>query len=92
MEYLRKTLKDGDGVWTFLLQEYIERPLLYKGRKFDLHHFILITIIGGGMRVYWYYQGYVRLSSEPYTLKKLDPFIHFTSSSIQQKNPNYSHH
>lgn len=82
MEKLRKTLKDCDDdkeeTKSFLLQEYIEKPFLYKGRKFDLHHFVLLTSIGGGLRVYWYYQGYIRTSSMQFTLKKLDPLIHFT--------------
>lgn len=82
MEKLRKILKDCDDdkeePKSFLLQEYIEKPFLYKGRKFDLHHFVLLTSIGGGLRVYWYYQGYLRTSSMQFTLKKLDPLIHFT--------------
>jgi hypothetical protein len=89
MEKLRKMLKDCDEPWSFLLQEYIERPFLYKGRKFDLHHFVLITSIGGGLRVYWYYQGYVRTSSMPFSLKDLNPLVHFTSDSVQEGGPDY---
>jgi hypothetical protein len=89
MEKLRKLIKDGDEPWSFLLQEYIERPFLYKGRKFDLRHFILLTSIGGGLRAYWYYQGYVRTSSTPYVITDFNPLIHFTSDSVQENDPNY---
>jgi len=92
MEKLRKILKHCDEPWSFLLQEYIERPFLYKGRKFDLHHFVLLTSIGGVLRVYWYYQGYVRTSSMPFGLKDLNPIIHFTSDSLQATAADYGHY
>jgi tubulin---tyrosine ligase len=39
---------------TFLIQEYIDRPLLYKGRKFDIRHYIMISTIEGKIRGYFY--------------------------------------
>lgn len=92
MEKLRKIIKDCDQPWTFMIQEYIERPFLYKGRKFDLHHYVLLTSIGGGLRVYWYYQGYVRTSSMHFNLKDLNPLIHFTGDAIQEGGPDYGYY
>ena len=89
MDRLRKLIKDGDEPWSFLLQEYIERPFLYKGRKFDLRHFVLFTSIGGGLRAYWYYQGYVRTCTMSFKLTDLNPLIHLTSDSLQETSPDY---
>jgi hypothetical protein len=39
---------------TYIVQAYLDRPLLYNGRKFDLRHYMLITTLYGKMRAYWY--------------------------------------
>lgn len=48
---------------TYVIQSYIEKPLLYNGRKFDIRHFILISSINGNIKAYWYKEGYIRTSS-----------------------------
>ena len=58
-----------EGPQTFIIQKYIERPLLYKGRKFDIRHYMLATKLHGKMRLYWFGEGYVRTSSSDYTLE-----------------------
>lgn len=45
-----------------LVQEYIE-PLLYKGRKFDIRSYALVTSYCGELRAYWYKEGYLRTCS-----------------------------
>ena len=39
---------------TFILQKYIEKPLLYNKRKFDIRHFMLMTCVNGKIKGYWY--------------------------------------
>jgi len=53
---------------TFIIQKYIECPLLYKGRKFDIRHYMLVTRIAGNFRLYLYGEGYVRTSSHVFNL------------------------
>jgi hypothetical protein len=45
---------------TWVIQKYIERPLLYQNRKFDLRVWAVVT---NSFEIYIYKQGYVRTSS-----------------------------
>lgn len=47
----------------FLIQKYLERPLLLYNRKFDIRMWVLVTHL---MKVYVFPEGYVRLSSQEY--------------------------
>jgi hypothetical protein len=61
---LRGKEKNSDGkLRTFIIQQYIERPLLYWRRKFDLRHYMLLTCVNGCIKAYWYEEGYIRTSS-----------------------------
>lgn len=53
---------------TFILQSYIDRPILYNGRKFDIRHYMMITSVNGILKAYWYKEGYIRTSSEKYDI------------------------
>lgn len=81
---MKEKNKDG-GLRTFILQKYIEKPLLYKNRKFDIRHYMLITCIAGNIKAYWFELGYVRTSSSTYSLKnRKDLFVHLTNDAIQK--------
>lgn len=56
---------------TYIIQKYIEKPLLYKGRKFDIRHYMMATKIHGRMKLYFYGQGYVRTSSSNFDLEEV---------------------
>ena len=51
----------------FLVQKYLERPLLIYNRKFDVRVWVLVTHF---MKVYVFPEGYVRLSSIEYNCKQ----------------------
>jgi len=51
---------------SFVIQKYIERPLLIKNRKFDIRVWVLISQEGD---TYFFEEGYIRTSSEEFTLE-----------------------
>lgn len=48
---------------TYIVQKYIEKPLLYNRRKFDIRHYMLMTCVNGKFKGYWYEEGYLRTTS-----------------------------
>jgi hypothetical protein len=65
------------------VQKYIERPLLYKGRKFDIRQLVLVD---NKMNIYVYKEFYVRTSSAVYDIDNVqDLFIHLTNYAVQKK-------
>lgn len=61
-------------VW--VLQKYIENPLLFAGRKFDLRVWAMITDSGD---IYLHAPGYIRTSSETFSLESTDRYTHLTN-------------
>ena len=89
----------------WIVQKYMENPLLYHQRKFDIRCFILVT--GGDfsrnsekpkqhLTCYLYTEGYLRTSSVKFSLdeKKLKNILmHLTNDGIQNKDSkNYGKH
>lgn len=70
----------------FVVQKYIERPLLYKRRKFDIRVWALITT---QHEIWFYKQGYLRTSSSQYSLDSVDQFVHLTNQCLQVKNKDF---
>jgi len=63
---------------------------LYNGRKFDIRTYMLISCNNGIMRGYWYQDGYVRTSSEVWSLEDMaDSEVHLTNDSIQKYSDSY---
>lgn len=69
-----------------IIQEYIERPLLFNNRKFDLRCYALVVKLGFKFCVYWYKKGYARTTSFDYKAGDLtDLKIHLTNEAVQVK-------
>eukprot|EP00826_Nyctotherus_ovalis_P019048 TRINITY_DN15807_c0_g1_i3.p1 TRINITY_DN15807_c0_g1~~TRINITY_DN15807_c0_g1_i3.p1 ORF type:complete len:359 (-),score=72.13 TRINITY_DN15807_c0_g1_i3:136-1167(-) len=79
-----------DRAYTYwVVQKYIEKPLLYKRRKFDIRVWALIT---SNNELFYYRQGYLRTSSEEYTLDTKQNYVHLTNNCLQQHGKKYSLH
>lgn len=75
---------------SFVIQKYIENPLLIAGRKFDMRMWALMDSKG---RVYFFKEGYLRLSSYQFSLAELeDPYVHLTNNAIQKNSGEYGRH
>lgn len=90
-EILNSDRKQKNGLdRTYIVQEYIQKPMLFKKRKFDLRCFMMLTTINGVQKGYWYKEGYIRTSSTAFSLKNMgDKFIHLTNDAVQKYGDDY---
>ena len=69
-----------------ILQKYIENPLLYNGRKFDVRLWVLLT---HKMEIYMFKEGHLKATSFNYTSDNTDLYIHLTNYSVQKYSDNF---
>ena len=71
----------------FVLQKYIEKPLLIGQRKFDIRLWVMIT---ADHKCYYFKEGYIRMSGQLYDITQHDNlFVHLTNNAIQKHGSNY---
>ena len=89
-EEIRRRLSRRKHAHTYIIQKYLTSPMLYNRRKFDIRTYLLMLSIAGSAKLFWYREGYLRTSSEPFDLKDLgDCFVHLTNDAVQQKSNAY---
>jgi hypothetical protein len=71
---------------TIIIQKYIEKPLLYFGRKFDIRIWVLLT---QDLKVYVFNEGHLKCCSVKYDLSSNDNYSHLTNYSFQKYNDNF---
>jgi hypothetical protein len=68
----------------------MEKPLLYKSRKFDIRCYALTTTVNGNLQGWWYTDGYLRTSCREYNVKNAtNRMIHLTNDAVQKKSEDY---
>jgi len=85
-ERVGKESKDQNYIKTdaFVIQKYIERPMLISDRKFDIRTWVLVD---HQYNMYFFSEGYIRMSSEKYDSSSANinnPLIHLTNNAIQK--------
>jgi len=90
-----KKIAQQDG---YIVQLYLNSPLLIHGRKFDIRCFVLATVnpdpssTNGEkvLKAYFFQDAYIRTSSKKYNLSNLyDREIHLTNDAIQKHSSSY---
>ncbi|XP_035760041.1 protein polyglycylase TTLL10-like, partial [Neolamprologus brichardi] len=72
----------------YIVQHYIQNPLLLKGKKFDVRSYLLIACTAP--YVVFFRHGYVRLTCDLYDPTSKNLSAHLTNQYMQKKNPLYS--
>ena len=75
-----------------IIQKYIEDPMLYNMRKFDIRIWVLFLFISKNYQfeVYVFKEGHLKACSEYFNLNSDDLYVHLTNYSVQKYNENFS--
>ena len=91
LEIYRKQRIDSNELMepdTFVVQHYINNPLLIGNRKFDIRLYVLVTSFQP-LIVYIHEKGFCRFSQSFYSNDYSDLSIHATNVAIQKTQSNY---
>ena len=69
-----------------IIQKYLDNPLLYYNRKFDIRCFVLVD---SNLNIFFCKEGHLKASSEFYDLSSTNKLIHITNYSLQKKSSKF---
>ena len=78
----------GGGATMWIVQKYMENPLLIANRKFDMRQWVLVTD-WNPLTIYFFDEAYCRFSSEEYTTDEAalnNAFVHLVNQSVSKCN------
>ena len=80
-------IKSKDLAW--VIQKYIENPILYKEKKLDIRQWVLVTDYNP-LTVWFYGECYIRLSASEYSHRNLkNRYSHLTNNSVNKNAKNF---
>ena len=86
-----RSKEDEKDIETYVVQKYIQFPLLVGGKKFDMRLYSLVTSFSP-LKVYQYRRGFARFTNSRYSSDPDDiynGFMHLTNVAIQKTAENY---
>mmetsp|Transcript_8330 Transcript_8330/g.8494 ORF Transcript_8330/g.8494 Transcript_8330/m.8494 type:complete len:425 (-) Transcript_8330:208-1482(-) len=86
-----KTGSEEKDVEAYVVQRYLQYPLLIGGKKFDMRLYCLVTSFSP-LKVYQYRRGFARFTNSRYSSDPQDiynGFVHLTNVAIQKTADNY---
>lgn len=84
---------DDSEAGVYVVQRYIERPLLLTGgRKFDIRMWVIAhSTTTVPLRLYLYREGVLRTASTAFSMDNLDDeFTHLTNHAVQEKHADFN--
>lgn len=74
----------------YVVQKYIENPLVIMNRKFDIRQWVLVEDYNPP-RVWFYEESYLRFCAEEYNMDNVhNKFVHLTNNSIQKYSKEFN--
>ncbi|KAG7396618.1 Tubulin polyglutamylase ttll7 [Phytophthora boehmeriae] len=93
--FLTRKLSQVPRGEVLVAQQYVARPLLLDGKKFDLRIYVLITSCSP-LRVYIFKDGLVRMCTADYVVPNADNleqrFMHLTNYAVNKHSNNFEVH
>ena len=90
--FIVQDLQQLNDLGDYIVQRYVESPLLIEGLKFDMRIYVLVTGCDP-LRVFIHKEGLARLATEKYRKpcgKNLDEVcMHLTNYSVNKQNPKF---
>jgi len=84
---LKKHIKLYPDIKEWVLQAYIDKPLLVDGRKFHIRSYVLLV---GDLEVYLFEEMLALFAMDPYTVDNLENrFSHITNTCVQFDHENF---